>query len=719
MSVGVARAPERTKPAASGFLPEIQALRALAVLLVVIYHLWPGRISGGFVGVDVFFVISGFLITTHLLGSVLREGRVAFGRFWANRIWRLLPASMLVLAVCWVFSLVATPVSTASNALKQVGAASAYVVNWILAADSVDYLARDNKPTVVQHYWSLSVEEQFYVLWPLLLWAVVALGTAIIGGRGRSVTPRRRSGWLLLAVGLLVAVSLAYSIVETHALPARAYFDTFTRAWEFAAGGLLALLIARHGVFIAAFRDRVAVSVLALPQLVGLALIVVAGLVFDAKTPFPSGWAALPVAGTLLIIAGGMPTSRVLGAVIRWRPVQFFGDVSYSLYLWHWPLIIGFTIVTGRPHTLLEGIGLLIAATALAWLSKKLVEDPVRRFGRGLPRVWPAFAFAALAAAVLITASTVVVTHRAQAAAAAAAEREQSVLDASGCVGANATLGTTACDSPFTLTPGTNPVPPQADLDPQWCLTWFDEDWKTCEFGDTSGKNGTVAIVGDSHAAALTNPLGEYLQTRGMKLETFTRFGCPGLSPTAIGLRAQTPETEQACADWSARVVDELTQRSDIGMVIFTSYESAYAEPEEPGAAQLTTQEIVDTLGAVADSGKQVVLMHDFAATGGRNVPECVAGSKDPAADCSVTREAAYPPGPFDQAVVQLGDRIRVVNPAAATCVGSRCYGLVGDVVVYADDNHVSETFARSLMRYLGPALIDGTAVDAERASVN
>lgn len=699
---------------ARDFLPEVQALRAVAVLLVVVYHLWPGRLPGGFVGVDVFFVISGFLITLHLLGSLLESGRIHLLRFWANRIWRLIPASLLVLGVCWIFTYFAAPQTTASNAFKQIGAASAYVVNWVLAIDSVDYLARDNVPTIVQHYWSLSVEEQFYFLWPLLLTLTLAIAGVIATRRGTTHTRQQRATWLLVTVSLLAAASLAYSVLTTHFIPARAYFDTFTRAWEFAAGGLLALVVSRYPLAVGRLREHPLAAVWAVPQLLGFAVIVASGFLMNSATPFPSGWAAIPVAGAILIMLGGAPRAGVFIDVVSWRPIQFTGDVSYSLYLWHWPLIVGFAMIAGRRHALWEGVLLLLAGFLLSWLTKVLVEDPVRRRGRRTRTVWPAFALALVGAVILIFASTSVVQARTAQAEAVAEEQREQIVDETGCLGANATLGTSECATPFVLSPGVDPVRPVKDLNENWCLTWFDQEWLSCEFGDPAATAGTVAIVGDSHAAALTNPLGEYLQTVGWRLETFTRFGCPGLTQTSIGLRAQTPETEQACADWSQRVLDELRSREDISMVLFTSYESAYAQPEEPGAAQLTSSAIEKTLAAVAESGKSVVLMRDFAATGGVDVPTCVAGTSRPETDCSVALAAGYPPGPFDQAILDLGDRVRVVSPQASSCDGQFCYGVVGDVIVYADDNHVSETFARSLMPYLGPSLMEGRPLGSQ-----
>lgn len=155
---------------------DIQGLRALAVLLVVIYHLWPGRLTGGYVGVDVFFVISGYLITAHLVKEAAQSGTVALGRFWARRVRRLLPAAFTVLIACAVVALFVLPAAQRAQNLREIGASALYVQNWLLAFDSIDYLGAENQASVVQHYWSLSVEEQFYLVWPVLI--VIALAVA-------------------------------------------------------------------------------------------------------------------------------------------------------------------------------------------------------------------------------------------------------------------------------------------------------------------------------------------------------------------------------------------------------------------------------------------------------------------------------------------------------------------------------------------------------------
>jgi len=206
---------------------DIQALRALAITTVVIFHLWPGRLPGGFVGVDVFFVISGFLITTHLLKSVENK-TFKVANFWVRRVRRLLPASFTVLISTAIAVLVFVPVQLWLQWLKEIQASILYFENWILAIDAVDYLALSNEASTTQHFWSLSVEEQFYIVWPLLI------AVALLFVRKRSPQVQRIS---MLAILVLITLSsLIYGIYLTQAEPAIAYFSTPVRAWEFGAG---------------------------------------------------------------------------------------------------------------------------------------------------------------------------------------------------------------------------------------------------------------------------------------------------------------------------------------------------------------------------------------------------------------------------------------------------------------------------------------------------
>ena len=359
----------------AAFRPDIQGLRAIAVLLVVAYHLWPDGVTGGFVGVDVFFVISGFLITAHLLHHP-PEGWRDLLEFWGRRIRRILPAAFLVLAVTAVASrLVAPETRWAANA-GEIIASGLYVQNWVLASNSTDYLAAGDAPTPVQHYWSLAIEEQFYLLWPILLlgafWLVRRVSLA--------PTPVVR-----LAMLSVVCASLAVSVLATQAEPASAYFITPTRVWELALGGCIATLPALgSSPRVDRARDGIA--------WVGIAMVLVAGATFTAATPFPGVAALLPVNGAALVIIAAAAGRTSPTRLLRLRPIQHIGDTSYSIYLWHWPLIALWPFAVGA-ITPIGAVAIVGATVGLATITKVCVEDPFR-FAPSLRPLVPTFRFA-------------------------------------------------------------------------------------------------------------------------------------------------------------------------------------------------------------------------------------------------------------------------------------------------------------------------------------
>ena len=348
-----------------GLRLDIEGLRAIAVGIVVLYHLGVPGVSGGFAGVDVFFVISGYLITSLLVREVGREGRISLLRFYARRARRLLPAACLVLACTAIAGWILLPDSTHADLSTDVIAATLYVVNWVLALRSVDYLAEGAAVSPVQHYWSLSVEEQYYVVWPLLM----MLGLWFAHRTGRSAM--RVMGLLIAAV--LVA-SFAWSVVHTATVPAASYFVTTTRVWELAIGSLLAFGTAR----LARLRQPAAGAL----AWIGVALLLVSTFVISRSTPWPGSAALLPTLGTAALIAAGCGTAdSPPQRLLRTRPLVWVGGLSYALYLWHWPLIVigeARWPDRGPVATVLLGAMVLLAAVGLAWLTKHLVEDPFR-----------------------------------------------------------------------------------------------------------------------------------------------------------------------------------------------------------------------------------------------------------------------------------------------------------------------------------------------------
>lgn len=354
-------------PSTTTVRPEIQALRAVAVAAVVLHHGWPAVAPAGYMGVDVFFVVSGYLITALLLREVDRTGTLSLKDFYVRRARRILPAAMVVLVAVSAATLAFAPYRDWFAYFREIVASALYVENWRLAIDSQVPAFADLESTPVQHFWSLSVEEQFYLLWPLLMLAAVWL-------------VHRRHGslkvTLALVLGTVTLASFAWSIALTAADHNLAYFSTFSRGWEFGVGGLLALLATSVRGFSA---DRWQVT-RSLASWAGLVMIIVPILTFQDTSAFPGLWALIPVVGTLAIIWAGAPqpawsTTRVAGL----RPVQWVGDISYSLYLWHWPIFMFTPMIMGAPSPPALMVVLVAISLGVAALSKRYIEDPFRR----------------------------------------------------------------------------------------------------------------------------------------------------------------------------------------------------------------------------------------------------------------------------------------------------------------------------------------------------
>ncbi|MEV1131398.1 acyltransferase [Agromyces sp. NPDC049794] len=350
----------------SSVRPEIQALRAVAVGCVLLYHFWPAVMPAGFVGVDVFFVVSGFLITGLLLRDAERHDRVRLKEFYVRRSRRILPAAMAVLTACAAATLLFVPRREWGPFLQQTLSSALYVENWHLARDLQIPARADLASTPVQHFWSLSVEEQFYLVWPLLI--ILALWLAARSGR-------RRTEMLAAVLVVTTVASFVHGSLLTLQDNNLAYFSTLARGWEFGVGGLLALLPRSEGDRLR--RTRAAAG------WAGLAAIAFAALAFTDGDRFPGTIALLPVLGTAAIIWAGMPRAAMsLAPVAGWRPVQWFGDISYSLYLWHWPIIMFTPYITGQPTPAIGMVLLLLLSIGIADASKRWIEDPFRRPGQ-------------------------------------------------------------------------------------------------------------------------------------------------------------------------------------------------------------------------------------------------------------------------------------------------------------------------------------------------
>lgn len=662
------------------FEPHIQGLRAIAVLLVVVYHFWPGRLSGGYIGVDIFFVISGFLITGQLARELKRTGRIALPAFWAKRARRLLPASLLVLVFSTIATLFILPLSGLVSSLREILAATFYLENWSLAASSVDYLASSNE-SLVQHYWSLSLEEQFYIVWPLLL-----LGATWLGAR---YFARRQQAFLLAVVVGVGVLSLIVSIAYTATNPAEAYFVIFTRMWEFAVGGTLALL--------PALRPRGAFATNLLGYL-GLIAVLGSGYLFNRETPFPGYLALIPVLGTAaMLVSGRRDRWYDIGSVLSGRPQRFLGDISYSVYLWHWPLIIIAPYVPGWGLGTINRLALFGFCFVLGWLTKKYLEDPARQWKyltTRRPRVTYGFVVAAMAVTALLVGGTYVVQNPKYEA--AAAQLRQIGEKPPACFGAAVSTG---CSNPA-LARSVIPSAGFGNADKPGHIECFvqlnDSAVTTCHFGSKDAAAPRVALIGDSHAYQYLEAMIDLADRRGWALTTYLKGACPWTTATVGG---PSPAFTDSCANYHANLKAQLASQPAYG-AIFTAALAATpivaADPVKAGSIGF------EEAWSTQAKGAPIITMVDNPdLTSDPN--KCL--RLNSAADCTVARgEVLTKDDPLAMAA-RASSNVTLLDLTSTYCDQKRCFVVIGGANVYRDQDHLTVTWAGTVGPFIGAAI--------------
>jgi peptidoglycan/LPS O-acetylase OafA/YrhL len=668
---------------------EIQALRAAAVVLVVVYHLWPAALTGGFVGVDVFFAISGFLITSLLLREVDRTGTVSLTAFWARRARRILPAALVTVLFSAAATIVFVPVTYWGQFLAEMRASTAYVQNWHLAGAAIDYMASSDRPSPVQHFWSLSVEEQFYLVWPALI--VVAIGVSRI----RAVPIGR--GGVAVAITTVTALSLAYSIVDTSQDPAAAYFVTPTRVWELGAGGLLAL---------APRRDSSASAACSALSWIGLAAIVIAAVTYGAKTRFPGYAALLPVLGAIAVMWAHAPARRWSPTpVLKLGPVQALGDLSYSVYLWHWPLVVlvPFVIHASRIQT---RITILMLTLLAAWLSKNLVEDPARKAAfltRRGARWTLAPAVAGTAVVIAITALGSSYVH--------AQVRKDELLTQRILAKHPRCFGAAArdpehqpCDNPslaFTVVP----TPLQATTkrnSPCDVIQRLDRV-RVCAFGATPATSTvTIALVGDSHASHWRAALQGVADSKHWRGLSITHTGCPFSKAIAVlGGPAQSQ-----CITWNREVLRWFRAHPEV-RTVFVVEHSGGKVIVRSGQSTFATQVAgyQSVWNALPSSVQHIVVIHDTPKMHADTLAcleRVIAKHQRAARRCTVPRAHAMQRDPAVVAAARMrSPRIQSVDLTRFFCDKRLCYPVIGGALVYKNIDHLTDVYAATLGPFL------------------
>jgi peptidoglycan/LPS O-acetylase OafA/YrhL len=677
-----------TRTGVPHFRPDIEGLRAVAVILVVLYHAGIKPVGGGYVGVDVFFVISGFLITTQLFNELSIHQTISVARFYARRATRLLPASTLVLLATVVGALLWLPPTRFKSISLDALAGTFYGINWRLAAQGVDYLNASAPPSPLQHFWSLAVEEQFYLVWPLLLLA------SSLAWRWRRATLSRAS--IIVALLALSIVSFTLSISQTHSASPWAYFGAHTRAWELALGALVAIT--------APYLTRSPRAAAAVATWLGLAAVLVSALLFTDATPFPGYAALLPVGGSALIIAGGCAApAGAVTTIFRHRPFQLLGKLSYSWYLWHWPILL---IAPAALHmTANRWLNLALAAgsLAVAAASYRFVENPIRSRRSLKTRPWQGISLgislSASAAVVALIGGQLplalgyggpALDTRSVVAGAADPTKKLAELIADGvrttAVPANLTpkLADAGRDSPAVYADG--------------CHLSFTavKANKACAYGDTSAST-TVVLFGDSHAAQWFPALDQIGKARHWRVLSFTKSACPAASVLVYQDTLKRGYTE--CVQWRDQTLAAIKQMHPAMVIMTNNGTDTGGLVNTPGDPdQAWTAAWVASLNKVQQNGTKLVVLSDTPYPKS-NAPDCVSTHVADVSACTRQASDALVLPKRRQLVADAAARsgALVLDPTPWFCTSTGCPVVVGNVLVYKDESHMSTAYATML----------------------
>ena len=612
-------------------ITQIQGLRALAALLVTLFHAkW---VNGGFIGVDIFYVISGFLITGLLLREIERTGTINFKEFYARRFKRLLPTSFFVLLVTAVASWLLIPDTMRSSLGRDIIAASLYVSNYLFAWWQADYQNLDATPSPVIHYWSLAVEEQFYLIWPLLILFFFIAATKF-----------KKKILLTLLVATVTALSFVFSIYQTETSPIWAFYSLPTRAWELGLGALLVLLPP--------------IKTKKLVGLLGFIFIIVSAFIFGETTAFPGVNAVLPVLGTVMLISTINSWPPFLNDVANSRMFQWLGEISYPLYLWHWPLLVLPSTYFARPLAIYERILAIIATIILADLTHRFIEEPFRKHKTEPTLVFKRSGVITLVSVLIGTAIIFSSSDK---------------IDVSGINGAVSLAQIKA-----------RPLVYDDGCHANYAQTKSDE----CIYADTKSDK-TMVLYGDSHAAQWFPALVEIASRSGYRLISLTKSACPSVDTVRLD---QGGFKMSRCKQWRINTIKRI-QEINPDLLIMSSFQYFAQPPRFTDREKWWNDGQRKLLTEVKNISPHLIYITDTPHPL-RDIPACLANYS--ISKCNTTQRSE------DLSI----SGFNVINPNSWLC--SRvCPAVKDGVVAYRDASHISVDIAIALIPRLTQALRD------------
>jgi peptidoglycan/LPS O-acetylase OafA/YrhL len=665
------------------FRPDIEGLRAIAVLLVVLEHAGVSLVSGGYIGVDVFFVLSGFLITGLLIREVQTSGTISLAQFYARRARRLLPAASVVLLVTVWASFQWLGAARGNRVAIDAVWTTLFASNFRSIELGTDYLGAQLPPSPLQHYWSLAVEEQFYVVWPLLI-----MGAAMVF---RQVSLRLRLSVVLTA---LIAGSLAWSVYQTAENGTAAYFSPFTRTCELAAGALLAVAVP----YLTGRRRLVGVTL----SWAGLAGIVGVALWYTPTTMFPGLAVVLPVGASLALVAGGtIAPGGGAEVILKQVPLQWLGKLSYSLYLWHWPLLVIPAQHAGRELSLAENLGICVVALGLSVVTYFLVENPVRSWKvltSRAPRLSIGFGMSMVAISLSVTTLLAAMHPVPQEEVIEITESDATELPAPDVVLQEVEASTLTTDWPEQPARLANPA-----YSDECNVTRADTTSVACVHGDAEAER-SIVVFGDSHGAMWIPAFDEIGRDGGWQVIQLTKPGCqvPDFPSYSNALGREYTE----CAEFRQFAIDKIAEIQPDVVVVTSARKGAQLASDGKATTDGIEEAWATGLGSVLDriaphTGRTIVL-GDMAYPSQGGI-DCLTAHENNVMACSTpVADAVFADHNAMEEEIALAHGAEYVDTIPWFCTDETCPAVIGGLTTRRDAHHVAENYAHWLSVTLG-----------------